>query len=1787
MITLLLLVLAMGSEENEGKTITVDDGGEGDYTTIESAIDNAAEGDTIRVWAGTYEENVVVDKAVDLIGNGSASTTIDGGGKGDVVQITADGVNLSGFTITGSGESSRDAGILVESSGCTIFNNRCIGNSYGMYLDSADETTIRDNNCSFNGRRGISLVYSSNCLIQENNCSQNGEYGIASYRLEGSRFGNNSCWNNERDGIYLASSDHCALDWNNCSRNMNTGIYLSLCDYVLLGNNSCARNDVDGLRLSRSDKAEVVNNSCSSNGANGLVLAFCEHGTFRGNTLTDDGLSLTGSLEEWTTHTMDETNMIDGESINYYKNVSAELMPEDTTNLILANCSDIVLDGRDLSYEEDPLSVGYSRNITISNNTFRDNARGIRFEEVEHSIIRDNVFSAIQGTGIYLSTSDHNHIFNNTVSRGGGSGIYLYGSDDSIIRNNTILNSEGYSIGMNSVYNNLFQGNTLTNGSYGLFLKSSHKNLFFNNSCRWSRHTAIYLDGSDRNDLENNSITKSNNSMTLLDSHSNDLIGNTVSDNTEGVWVLDTYNNRFEDNVLVGASIYLNTSRACTLLDNSFDEGGVGLEGDSLEHWNTHVIGSSNTVDGQPVHYIVNSSGVKVPADAGQVLIVNSSDIVVEDQEIRNCPVGVLASFSVNVTISNTNCSQGRDGVLLFRSEQCTITSTNCTGNSRNGIYLWESHENSITSVSGTNSKEMGMFLLGSDDNTISRGNFSANMGDGLCLRHSEQNRFSGCQFNENSGNGTLLFKSHRTVLADSGFRENGNRGLFISGSNFVKSSNNRFLETGIYIHKSRTTTLTFNRIQNEGVDLWPNILSSANTHTIDSSNTVNGNPIRYYANSSGITVPDGAGQVILANCDHMTIKDQTFNNTSTPVQLAFSSDCIITDVRCFDNKRSGILFYQSEENGIRSSNCSGNGEFGVYLQTSHYNTIKNIACEDNELGLYLSMARHNRVDNSSFSGNTRGVYQRYDSSEIVFANNTIARNTGEGFYLSMSNKNVYINNTISENRRGLFLEFFSKENTLHSNDICENDEYGIFVDLDNGYTINATSNWWGDESGPYHASKNPGGKGDRVTDFVEFAPWLDKSIGARTIYVDDDAPDGGNGSKEDPYNRIQDAIDAAEEGDTIRVWQGTYNENVLVNRAVNVVGNGSGLSVIHGNRAGNVVRITSDWVNLSGFSMIYGGSGNNAGIKIESSFNTVESNTCSANTKIGIWLTGTSMSNTISGNNCSDNTLTGIHVEGRYNTIEDNLCLDNVQGIYSHGLDIFILNNTVMFNDDGIRLSQGERCLVSGNNCSANGDGIVLRETSNNEISNNTCNNNSDSGIAIYWGLDGARNNRIENNLCVNDTYGIYVNAKKTIFVKNIMEHCGFYISSSSTTSDYWDTHTMTGNMVNNKPVHYYAKTSDLVVPEHAGQVIIASSTNITVENQNLSDCTTGLSVGYSAGIRILNNSCNNNGDKSTTNIWGSMGFLSVKESVIHNNSCDANDWLGVYMRECSDNVITNNSFTRSATGAYLTRVDDNRLENNTFGWNRNTGLLLKAYCDRNILGNNSFLSNTKKGLSIQSSSNSNSIHGNTISGSENGIYQSSSEKNSFKDNSIFGNDVGLYFKESSRDNHVHHNDIYNNNNYGVDANSNNGNMVNCSNNWWRTPSGPYHLIKNPDGKGDNVSENVEFEPWITNPTPVITTKDVRQTLEDRVYSVRYDAEDKNNDPLEWSFLSNASFLDFHGDTRYLNGTPQQKDVGSYWVNVSVSDGETSDHHNFTLTVVEVNEHPVIVNPHGNRAIP
>jgi hypothetical protein len=134
-----------------------------DYSTLNAAVDAAADGDRILVGPGIYEEKIVIhEKSLSLIAtHGPRATILDGGRKGSVLSfsgVTGARLELEGFTITnGTGEVKTlgrmtGGGLLLTKGTVSIRGNVIFGNSAfvgaGIYVSSRGE--IRDNVIAFN-----------------------------------------------------------------------------------------------------------------------------------------------------------------------------------------------------------------------------------------------------------------------------------------------------------------------------------------------------------------------------------------------------------------------------------------------------------------------------------------------------------------------------------------------------------------------------------------------------------------------------------------------------------------------------------------------------------------------------------------------------------------------------------------------------------------------------------------------------------------------------------------------------------------------------------------------------------------------------------------------------------------------------------------------------------------------------------------------------------------------------------------------------------------------------------------------------------------------------------------------------------------------------------------------------------------------------------------------------------------------------------------------------------------------------------------------------------------------------------------------------------------------------------------------------------------------------------------------------------------------------------------------------------------------------------------------------
>ena len=197
-ITVVIIILLSGcidlptTDQNNKVEIQ---GRNGYYDTINQAIENATEGDTVIVYPGCYQETLTIDKSLTLKGVKKETTIIDGNFEGDVIHVTADNVNINSLTIKNAGNVSyADAGIDIASSNNSIVNSIILNcGYYAVNLGTNSNNNIIQFNNISNNIWGLYLSYSSGNNISNNVILNNSEYSM----YLASQSSDNEIFNNE------------------------------------------------------------------------------------------------------------------------------------------------------------------------------------------------------------------------------------------------------------------------------------------------------------------------------------------------------------------------------------------------------------------------------------------------------------------------------------------------------------------------------------------------------------------------------------------------------------------------------------------------------------------------------------------------------------------------------------------------------------------------------------------------------------------------------------------------------------------------------------------------------------------------------------------------------------------------------------------------------------------------------------------------------------------------------------------------------------------------------------------------------------------------------------------------------------------------------------------------------------------------------------------------------------------------------------------------------------------------------------------------------------------------------------------------------------------------------------------------------------------------------------------------------------------------------------------------------------------------------------------------------
>ncbi len=222
------------------------------YKSIQKAVDSAYTGWTVYVKNGTYEENIVINKTINLYGENKKETIIDGKSEKDVIYVHSKDVKISGFKILNSGEKRLDAGIKTLSLNSNLTVENCIVKNcdVGIYLNCMDfdsyPTSFNKivNNTIIENNIGIFSLWVHNNIIKENTISNNRLFGI---EFEANKFSNiedNIFENNNDTAIYLHGSSNENKITKNKFRNNSVGINLKETKKTSINNNYFIDNEI-------------------------------------------------------------------------------------------------------------------------------------------------------------------------------------------------------------------------------------------------------------------------------------------------------------------------------------------------------------------------------------------------------------------------------------------------------------------------------------------------------------------------------------------------------------------------------------------------------------------------------------------------------------------------------------------------------------------------------------------------------------------------------------------------------------------------------------------------------------------------------------------------------------------------------------------------------------------------------------------------------------------------------------------------------------------------------------------------------------------------------------------------------------------------------------------------------------------------------------------------------------------------------------------------------------------------------------------------------------------------------------------------------------------------------------------------------------------------------------------------------------------------------------------------------------------------------------------------------
>lgn len=207
---------AMSAPAPSGRTLVVASRGNERFRTIMSAVNAADPGDRILIRPGSYQENVEIEKPLQLVGDGNRDQIVVEPKSGDPVKCVAGPTHIANMVIRVTGGGSARNAIYCRHSPELTIENCELTSSAGitLALGMTCSVTLRNNWIHHGSAYGVYIYDHATALLEENVIEANASVGVQIADDARATLRRNRIHGNKYTAISVEGSAHCLAEQN-------------------------------------------------------------------------------------------------------------------------------------------------------------------------------------------------------------------------------------------------------------------------------------------------------------------------------------------------------------------------------------------------------------------------------------------------------------------------------------------------------------------------------------------------------------------------------------------------------------------------------------------------------------------------------------------------------------------------------------------------------------------------------------------------------------------------------------------------------------------------------------------------------------------------------------------------------------------------------------------------------------------------------------------------------------------------------------------------------------------------------------------------------------------------------------------------------------------------------------------------------------------------------------------------------------------------------------------------------------------------------------------------------------------------------------------------------------------------------------------------------------------------------------------------------------------------------------------------------------------------------------